>query len=163
MPRRKAKGEAGYVRDIGVDMRFGSLLVQKLINVIMKRGKKQIAQAIVYEAIDALIAKADGDFDKGYAMFETAIQGARPALEVKARRVGGGIYQIPIEVRATRSLALALRWIIDAAKKRSDKTMGERLAAEFIDAVEGRGGAAKKKSDVHRMAEANRAFSHYAW
>ena len=162
MPRRKAKG-AGFARKIGEDMRYKSELVQRLINVIMERGKKQVACAVVYEAIEALEKKADGDRDKGYALFEKAIQSARPILEVRPRRVGGGIYQIPTEVRPTRALALALRWLVESASKRPDKTMGRRLAAEFLDAIEGRGGAVKKKSDVHRMAEANRAFSHYAW
>jgi small subunit ribosomal protein S7 len=160
MPRRKS-GE--LKREIDGDVRFKSVMVQRLINVVMSRGKKGVASAIVYEAIDALIDKAGGDKEKGYALFEKAINSVLPVLEVKSRRVGGGVYQVPVEVRPTRALALAFRWIISAAKSRSDKTMGKRLASEFLDAVDGRGGAIKKKSDVHRMAEANRAFSHYAW
>ena len=108
-------------------------------------------------------SKNNGDDVKGYALFEKAISQIKPYVEVKARRVGGGVYQIPTEVRPERSLALALRWLIEAAASRSDKTMGQRLAHELLDAVQGQGGALKKKTDVHRMAEANRAFSHYAW
>jgi len=160
MPRRKS---VNLVRDIGVDIRFGSSLVQRLINMIMERGKKHCAQKIVYEALDIIAQKNQGDDKKAYALFEKAIDGIRPSVEVKSRRVGGGVYQIPIEVRPERALALSLRWLIQSAKARSDKTMGKRLAGELLDAIEGRGNAAKKRSDVHRMAEANRAFSHYAW
>ena len=160
MSRRK---NIDYTRDIGVDPRFQSFLVQKMINYIMERGKKNIARRIVYDAIDILTTKSNGDERKGYELFEKAIMKIKPAVEVKARRVGGSVYQIPTEVRSTRALALSLRWIIQSAAARSDKTMGQRLASELFDAVEGRGNAFKKKSDVHRMAESNRAFSHYAW
>lgn len=159
MPRRKS---VGLIREIGVDPKFNSFLVQKLINMILDCGKKNIARSIVYEAFDILIKKT-GDEKKGYQLFEKAVNQVRPSVEVKSRRVGGGVYQIPREVRSRRALTLSFRWIIDSASKRSDKTMGKRLASEFLDAVEGRGGAIKKKNDVHRMAEANRAFSHYAW
>lgn len=160
MPRRKS---VGFQRDIGVDERYKSFLVQKLINTVMERGKKDVARRIVYEAFDILRAKNNGDDAKAYAVFEKAITQIKPYVEVKARRVGGGVYQIPTEVRPERSLALALRWLIEAAAERPDKTMGIRLAHELMDAVQGQGGALKKKNDVHRMAEANRAFSHYAW
>ncbi|MFH0898232.1 MAG: 30S ribosomal protein S7 [bacterium] len=160
MPRRKKNRS---VRDIGVDPRFNSHLMQKMINVIMQRGKKNIARSIVYGAFDIVAKKVDGDEKKSFALFEKAIGAVKPYVEVKSRRVGGGVYQVPIEVRADRALALALRWIIEAASKRSNKTMGERLASELLDAAEGNGNAIKKKIDVHRMAEANRAFSHYAW
>lgn len=160
MPRRKKQS---LKRDIGVDPRFKSYVVQKLINMIMERGKKSIARTIVYDAFDQLVKKADGSEEKGFALFEKALGQIRPFVEVKSRRVGGGVYQIPVEVKEGRALALALRWIIDAASKRSDKTMGRRLAGELLDAVDGHGSAVKKKTDVHRMAEANRAFSHYAW
>ncbi len=160
MPRRKS---VRAQRDIGVDERFKSFLVQKLINTIMERGKKDTARRIVYDAFDVLKTKNNGDDIKGYALFEKALSQIKPYVEVKARRVGGGVYQIPTEVRPERALALALRWLIEAAASRSDKTMGERLAHELLDAVQGQGGALKKKTDVHRMAEANRAFSHYAW
>jgi len=160
MPRRKS---VGLIRDIGVDPRFNSGLVQRMINMIMERGKKNVARAIVYEALDVLVKKAGNDEKKGLQMFEKAIVLVKPAVEVKSRRVGGGVYQIPTEVRPRRALALSLRWIIKAAASRSDKTMGKRLASEFLDIIDGRGAALKKKTDVHRMAEANRAFSHYAW
>ena len=160
MPRRKV---VSFVRDIGVDARFNSFLVQKFINVIMERGKKDCARRIVYEAFDVLKTKSSGDDKKAYALFEKAFSQIKPYVEVKARRVGGGVYQIPTEVRPERQVALALRWLIESAAKRSDKTMGLRLASELLEAAEGHGNAMKKKNDVHKMAEANRAFSHYAW
>jgi small subunit ribosomal protein S7 len=159
MPRRKS---VNLIRDIGKDLRFNSLVVQKLINMIMERGKKDIARGIVYEAFDVLADKFGGD-DNGYQAFEKALDQIRPAVEVKSRRVGGGVYQIPTEVRPRRAMALALRWLISSAAARNDKTMGQRLAVEILEASQGRGNAFKKKADVHRMAEANRAFSHYAW
>lgn len=160
MPRRKT---VNLRREIGVDIRFKSAIIQKLINVVMERGKKNIATVIVYDALDVLVKKADGDDAKGYAFFEKALGQIRPSVEVKSRRVGGGVYQVPSEVRSCRAEALSLRWLISAAAVRKDKTMGKRLASELLDALEGRGNAVKKKVDVHRMAEANRAFSHYAW
>jgi len=160
MARRKA---VNYKREIGVDERFGSELVQKLINVIMVCGKKNIARTIVYDAIDALIKKAQGDQNKGLQIFYRAFDQLIPAIEVRPRRVGGSVYQIPMEVEQGRARALAMRWLIGAAAARSDKTMGLRLAYEILEASEGRGSAVKKKLDVHKMAEANRAFSHYAW
>ncbi len=160
MPRRKV---ASFTRDIGVDARFNSFLVQKFINVIMERGKKDCARRIVYEAFDILKSKNSGDDKKAYALFEKAFALIKPYVEVRARRVGGGVYQIPTEVRPERQVSLALRWLIDAAASRSDKTMGRRLASELLEAAEGHGNAMKKKNDVHKMAEANRAFSHYAW
>lgn len=159
MPRRKA---VLLTRDIGVDARFNSLLVQKFINIVMKCGKKSVARGIVYEAFDVLAKKA-GDEKKAFVLFEKAMEQIKPYVEVKSRRVGGGVYQVPTEVRPERQMSLTLRWLIEAASGRADKTMGKRLAAEIIDAVDGHGNAVKKKNDVHRMAEANRAFSHYAW
>jgi len=160
MPRR----DIGNVkRDIGVDSRFNSFLVQKMINYVMERGKKNLARRIVYEALDILVEKSGKQEKKGYEVFEKAISKVKPSVEVKSRRVGGSVYQIPVEVRPDRALALALRWIIAAAADRPDKTMGKRLANELLEAAEGKGMAIKKKNDVHRMAEANRAFSHYAW
>lgn len=160
MPRKKT---VSFTRDIGVDVRYNSPLVQKFINVVMECGKKSIASAIVYEALDALVKKVGGNQEAGCAMLEKIIAAVKPEIEVKARRVGGGMYQVPTPVRPARSIALALRWIMSAAKARPEKTMGKRLAKELLDAAEGRGGAIKKRGDVHRMAEANRAFSHYAW
>lgn len=160
MPRRKS---VNFKRDIGVDLRFNSELVQKFINVIMKCGKKTIARKIMYDALDVVIKKNGGNEAKGLDCFYAAFEKVVPTIEVRPRRVGGGVYQIPSEVRPLRARALAMRWLIEGAKARSDKTMGSRLANELLDAFEGRGSAIKKKSDVHRMAEANRAFSHYAW
>ena len=159
MPRRKKKD---LTRVILPDPRYNSVVVQKLINVVMERGKKDLAAKIVYSAMDMLAQKA-GSERAGYELFEKALAGVRPVVEVRSRRVGGGVYQVPTEVREVRAKALAYRWLLGAAAKRSDKTMGARLGNELLDAVEGRGGAIKKKSDIHRMAEANRAFSHYAW
>lgn len=159
MPRRKS---VNLIRNIGKDLRFNSLIVQKLINMIMKRGKKDIARRIVYDAFDVLADRFGGD-DKGYQVFEKALDQIRPVVEVKSRRVGGGVYQIPIEVRPRRAVALSLRWLISSAAARNDKKMGLRLATEIIEASQSRGNAFKKKTDIHRMAEANRAFSHYAW
>ncbi len=160
MPRRK---KVNYKRLVGGDPRFGSSLVHKMINVVMRQGKKGVATAIVYGAIDALVKKAGGNENVGFTLFEKAVEVVKPAFEVKSRRVGGGVYQVPMEVRPERALMLALRWIVDAANARNDKTMDVRLSAELMDAVENKGGAMKKRADVHRMAEANRAFSYYAW
>jgi len=160
MPRRKS---VNLKRNIGVDARFRSQLVQKLINVILKRGKKHVARSLVYDAFDEIAKRKKLSDDQAFILFERAVDQIRPSVEVKSRRVGGGVYQIPIEVRSSRALALSLRWLINAAKARGDKTMGKRLASELIDAAEGHGTAVKKRNDVHRMAEANRAFSHYAW
>jgi small subunit ribosomal protein S7 len=160
MARRKKL--VSLKREIGVDERYGSALIQKFINVIMERGKKTIARSIVYEAIDTLVKKA-GNKDRGLDLFYRAFDEVIPDIEVRPRRVGGSVYQIPMEVEPDRARSLAMRWLIDAASSRSDKTMGLRLAHELIDATEGRGGAIKKKSDVHKMAESNRAFAHYAW
>lgn len=150
-------------RDIGLDHRYESELVQKLINVVMWQGKKNIARTIVYDALDVVTKKAGGDKEKGIQFFKKAFDQIIPRVEVRPRRVGGSVYQIPTEVRPDRARALAIRWLIGAAATRSGKTMGQRLAGELLDAYEGRGNAVKKRLDVHKMAEANRAFSHYAW
>ena len=160
MPRRKT---TSFVRDIGVDMRYGSEIMQKLINVIMERGKKSVATGIVYEAMDMLEKKSGGNPQEALRLFAKAIQNITPVAEVRPRRVGGSVYQGPTPVDEQRARSLALRWLIDAAAQRSARTMGIRLAQELMDAVDGRGGAIKKKADVHKMAESNRAFSHYAW
>ncbi len=159
MPRRKS---VNLRRIIEPDVRYGSREVEKLINIVMWRGKKSAARKIVYDALEVLVKKA-GDPEKGLDLFYKALDQLMPAVEVRPRRVGGSVYQIPKEVAPNRARALAMRWLISAASERSDKTMGLRLAHELLEASEGRGAAAKKKSDVHRMAEANRAFSHYAW
>lgn len=160
MPRRK---KTSFKRDIGVDPVYGSELVQKFINVVMWRGKKSVARTIVYDALDVLTKKNQGDKEKAVNFFHKAFEKVVPLIEVKPRRVGGSVYQIPAEVNPERGRALAIRWLIASAKERSDKTMGIRLAHEILDANEGRGGAIKKRTDVHKMAESNRAFSHYAW
>lgn len=161
MPRRKS---VNFIRPIGVDPIYGSETIQKLINVVMLRGKKNAARKIVYDALDIVTAqKAGGDKDKGLGIFLKSLEQIMPSVEVRARRVGGSVYQVPVEVKLHRKRALAMRWLITAAASRSAKTMGARLAHELLDAYEGRGTALKKKTDVHRMAEANRAFAHYAW
>lgn len=160
MSRRKRKIA---VRDIGVDPRFESSLIQKFINVVMRRGKKNIARHIVYEAMNLLLKKTNGDEKKALELFHRAFEQVAPHVEVRSRRVGGSVYQIPREVKPKRRQALGLRWIVKAAQVRPNKTMGLRLGSELLDASESKGGAVKKRSDVQRMAEANRAFSHYAW
>lgn len=160
MPRRKGKD---LVRDVGVDPRFGSSLIQKFVNVVMERGKKSVARSIVYDAIDLLAKAEKGDEKKALEVLHKAFDQVAPVVEVRPRRVGGSVYQIPTQVPQRRARALALRWLIGAAQERSNKTMAQRLANELREASEGRGGAVKKRSDVQRMAESNRAFSHYSW
>lgn len=160
MPRRKS---VNFIRSVGQDPRYGSEIVQKLINVVMWRGKKNAARTIVYEAMDILTKKVGGEQEKGLTYFLKALDQIIPAIEVRPRRVGGSVYQIPMEVQSHRGRALAMRWLIHAAASRPDKTMGLRLAHELLDAHEGRGTAIKKKFDMHKMAESNRAFAHYAW
>jgi len=160
MPRRRNQD---FTRVVGVDPIYNSELVQRLTNVIMERGKKSVAQSIVYGALDVLAKKGDGSKDKTLELFEQAYAQLVPAVEVRARRVGGSVYQIPVEVRAARARSLALRWLVGSAKTRTNKTMSERLGYELMDALEGRGGAFKKKLDTHKMAESNRAFAHFAW
>jgi len=160
MPRRKKEN---FSRNIGADPIYGSELVQKFINIVMVCGKKNAARKIVYDALEMLSKKTDGDKEKALELFSKAFNQVLPVVEVRSRRVGGSVYQVPREVSHGRGNALAMRWIIAAAKARQGKTMGMRLAYELLDANEGRGAAVKKKSDAHRMAEANRAFSHYAW
>lgn len=159
MPRRK---KTSFKREIGSDPVYQSELIQKLINIVMWRGKKNVARDIIYGALDILTKKA-GDKEKALELFNKGFKNIVPLVEVKPRRVGGSVYQIPMEVKRDRAQALAMRWLVNNAAKRSDKTMASRLAYELMDAAEGRGGAVKKKTDVHKMAEANRAFSHYAW
>lgn len=149
-------------RQIGVDEIYESALLQKFINVVMWRGKKNIARNIVYGAVDILVKKT-GSKDKGLELFYKAFDQIVPVVEVRPRRVGGSVYQIPMEVPAARANSLAMRWLIQSAAARSDKNMALRLGNELLDAAEGRGSAVKKKNDVHKMAESNRAFSHYAW
>ncbi len=135
-------------------------MLTKFINMMMEDGKKSVAERIIYRALDQVAEKKGG---KPVELLEQAMENVRPAVEVKSRRVGGATYQVPIEVRPARRNSLAMRWLIDAARKRSEKSMALRLAGELMDAADSRGSAVKKKEDTHRMAEANKAFSHYRW
>jgi len=147
-------------RPITPDPKYRSETVAKFINVVMKSGKKSIAEQIVYGAFDVMAERGKQD---PMNLFNQALDNVRPIVEVKSRRVGGATYQVPVEVRPARQTALAMRWISDAARSRSGKSMGTRLADELMDAAEKRGNAVKKREDVHRMAEANKAFSHFRW
>jgi small subunit ribosomal protein S7 len=157
MPRRREVPK----RVILADPKFGSEQVTKFINMVMVDGKKSTAEKIVYDAIDTVLEKKS-DLDP-LELLETSLDAVRPQVEVKSRRVGGATYQVPVEVRSSRQNALAMRWLIDAARKRSEKSMAMRLANEMSDALEGRGSAVRKREDTHRMAEANKAFSHFRW
>ena len=156
MPRR------GYIakRDVIADPMYNSKLVTKLVNNVMLDGKKTVAQKIVYDAFDIIKEKEQKD---PLEVFEEALNNVMPVLEVKARRVGGATYQVPLEIRPERRQTLGLRWLVSYARNRHEKTMAEKLAAEILDAIAGNGGAFKKKEDMHRMAEANKAFAHYKW
>ncbi|MBO0754659.1 MAG: 30S ribosomal protein S7 [Bradyrhizobiaceae bacterium] len=147
-------------REILPDPKFGNVVVTKFMNSIMYAGKKSVAEAIVYGAFDLIEAKTKQSPIK---VFEEALEKVMPSIEVRSRRVGGATYQVPVEVRHDRRQALGIRWIIAAARDRNEKTMTERLSAELLDASNGKGNAFKKREDVHKMAEANRAFSHYRW
>ena len=156
MPRRRSIEP----RKILPDPKFGSELLAKFINVLMVDGKKSIAESIVYGALDTLAQRSGKD---ALEAFEIALENVRPTVEVKSRRVGGSTYQVPVEVRPTRRNALGMRWIVEAARKRGDKSMALRLANELSDASDNKGAAVKKREDVHRMAEANKAFAHFRW
>ena len=147
-------------REINPDAKFGNLVISKFMNTIMIQGKKSVAEAIVYGALEAIEGKTKSDPIK---VFEQALDNVMQSIEVRSRRVGGATYQVPVEVRSIRRQALGIRWIIIAARERSEKTMTDRLSAELLDASNNRGNAVKKREDTHRMAEANRAFSHYRW
>jgi len=155
MSRRKQAEK----RSILPDPKFGSETVAKFVNMLMERGKKSVAERIVYGAFEG-ISQKKGD---PILVLDRALNNVRPLVEVKSRRVGGATYQVPVEVRPTRQQALAMRWIIEAATARTEKSMPARLAGELADAAENRGTAVKKREDVHRMAEANKAFAHYRW
>lgn len=154
MPRRREVPK----REILPDPKFGNVEVAKFMNVLMLSGRKAIAERIVYGAFEQIRIKGNQD---PVEVFTVALSNIRPVVEVKGRRVGGANYQVPVEVRPSRRMALAMRWLREAAKKRSEKSMSRRLAAELLEAFEGRGGAMKKRDEVHRMAEANKAFSHF--
>ena len=156
MPRRREVSK----REVAQDARYGSPLVSQFINVVMRDGKKSTAQGSVYKALDILEDKSK---KPALEMFEKAVGNAKPLIEVKSRRVGGSTYQIPTEIRNSRRVALAMRWLIGFARKRPEKSMAEKLAGELLDAANQRGAAIKKREDTHRMAEANKAFAHYRW
>ena len=147
-------------REVLPDPKFGNQMLARFINMIMKSGKKSVAERIVYGALDRIQERANGD---PVETLDKALDNERPLVEVKSRRVGGATYQVPVEVRAARRTTLAMRWVIDASRTRSEKSMALRLAGELLDAADNRGTAVKKKDDVHRMAEANKAFAHYRW
>jgi small subunit ribosomal protein S7 len=153
------KGQA-RVREIMPDPKFHDRMVAKFVNVVMERGKKAVSERMLYEALDRVAERTKED---GLVVFKRALDNVRPSVEVRSRRVGGANYQVPIEVRPVRRSSLAMRWMVAAARTRSEKSMVERLAAEILEAGANRGGAVKKREDTHRMADANKAFAHYRW
>lgn len=155
-----SRRHAAVKREVLPDAKFGDLVLAKFINSVMKDGKKATAEQIVYGALDRIASKTGNDAVK---TFHEALTNVKPAIEVRSRRVGGATYQVPVEVRAERRQALAIRWLIEFARKRSETTMIDRLSGELLDAANNRGGAVKKREDTHRMADANKAFSHYRW
>lgn len=156
MSRRKSPPK----RTVLPDPKFNNIELTKFVNIIMKDGKKSVAEKIVYGALDLVEGK--GHAEPVVALFD-ALGNIGPKVEVKSRRVGGSNYQVPVEVRAERRVALAMRWMVEAARKRGEKSMGQRLAGEILDALESRGSAVKKREDIHKMADANKAFSHFRW
>ncbi len=155
MRRRKAP-----VREVMPDPIYSSIVVTKFINKIMLDGKKSTAEKIIYSAIDMIDSKRE---ESGIEIFNKALENVKPIIEVKSRRVGGATYQVPVEVRPVRQQSLAMRWLVDSARKRNERTMSQRLANELMDAADQKGAAFKKKEDVYKMAEANKAFAHYRW
>jgi small subunit ribosomal protein S7 len=156
MPRRRVVG----TRKILPDPKFGSEVLAKFVNVVMVDGKKSISEKIVYVALKVAAEKSGKE---ALDIFEVALENIRPSVEVKSRRVGGSTYQVPVEVRPSRRNALAMRWLVEASRKRGEKSMALRLAGELVDASDNKGSAVKKREDVHRMADANKAFAHYRW
>jgi small subunit ribosomal protein S7 len=156
MPRRREVPK----REVLPDPKYGSKLLSKFINIVMTEGNKPVAEGICYDALDAIKKKTGNDPLK---VFKAAVENVKPTLEVKPRRVGGATYQVPVEIRASRRMALAFRWIINFSRARGEKKMSERLAGELLDAYNNTGNSIKKKEDTHRMADANKAFAHYRW
>jgi small subunit ribosomal protein S7 len=156
MPRKRVVAK----REIVPDSKYNSVLVAKFVNNLMKKGKKSVAQSILYGSFDIIKEKTKQD---PLAVFQKAVENVKPVVEVKSRRVGGSTYQVPTEVKPMRRQALSIRWIINYASERGEKTMASKLAGELMDAANGRGATIKKKEDTHRMAEANKAFAHYRW
>ena len=159
MPRRREVPK----REILPDPKFANVELAKFMNVLMTRGKKSVAESIVYGALDRISEKTGKQPDQAIELLTQALDNVKPMVEVKSRRVGGATYQVPIEVRSTCRQTLAMRWVIDAAAARSEKSMSQRLAAELLEASENRGAAVRKREDTHRMADANKAFAHYRW
>ena len=155
-----SRRHAAERREILPDAKFGDVVIAKFMNSVMIQGKKSVAETIIYGAFDVILKKSGQDPVK---VFHEALENVKPGVEVRSRRVGGATYQVPIDVRPDRRQTLAIRWLIDAARKRSEKTITERMSNELMDAAANRGAAVKKREDTHRMAEANRAFSHYRW
>jgi small subunit ribosomal protein S7 len=155
-----SRRHAAEKREVLPDPKFGDIVVSKFMNAVMYEGKKSVAETIVYGAFDSIEKKTRGN---PVEVFHQALDNVKPAVEVRSRRVGGATYQVPVDVRPDRRQALAIRWLISAARSRNEKTMVERLSAELLDASNNRGTAVKKREDTHRMADANRAFSHYRW
>ena len=149
------------IRVVLPDPKFKSVVVTKFMNMVMERGKKSVAEKIVYGALDQIATKKKGE--EPAVVLQTAFDNVAPSVEVKSRRVGGATYQVPVEVRAVRRTTLAMRWVIEAASKRGEKSMADRLAGELLDASDHRGAAVKKREDTHKMAEANKAFAHFRW
>jgi small subunit ribosomal protein S7 len=147
-------------REVIPDPKYGSRLVAKFVNIMMIRGKKSTAERIMYDALTAIEDRTKSD---ALRLFKTAVDNVKPAVEVKSRRVGGSTYQVPVEVRPDRRTSLAMRWLIGAARRRAERSMADKLAAELLDAGNNRGAAVKKREDTHKMAEANKAFAHYRW
>ena len=156
MARRRVAAK----REVLPDPKFGNVTLSKFMNIVMQSGKKSVAEKIVYGALDRIAEKGNSE---PVEVFEKALGNVKPMVEVKSRRVGGATYQVPVEVRGERGMALAMRWLVDAARRRGEKSMGMRLAGELLDAAENKGTAVKKREDTHRMADANKAFAHYRW
>ena len=150
-------------RSILPDPKFNSEMLAKFMNVVMKEGKKSVAEQILYGALERIAEKTGKPDDQSIQVLQQALENVKPVVEVKSRRVGGATYQVPVEVRSSRRQTLAMRWMIEAARERSEKSMAHRLAHELMDAAENRGAAVRKREDTHRMAEANKAFAHYRW
>ena len=159
MSRRRA----AVKREVLPDAKFGNDVLTKFMNCLMYQGKKSVAETIVYGALDRISEKTGKQGGEAIEVLATALDNVKPVVEVKSRRVGGATYQVPVEVRSTRRQTLAMRWVIEAARERSEKSMAFRLAHELMDAAENRGAAVRKREDTHRMAEANKAFAHYRW
>ena len=158
-----SRRSAAPVRLILPDPKFGSEMLAKFMNMVMERGKKSTAERILYGAIDRISERTGRPGDQALQVLQTALDNVKPMVEVKSRRVGGATYQVPVEVRASRRQTLAMRWVIEASRARTEKSMAQRLAHELLEAAENRGAAVRKREDTHRMADANKAFAHYRW